>query len=371
MSTSDPQQAINHTQTTSGSPAAPNDRRATLTAEPKAPPRDGAIFGQPKHETPALDGANVVPAGRSDSQQASCRSNPKTTSPAAFNSDPAMYSSSPDGSTPDRSNVPEQQGQVVPADRSIPGGHFTRALLLWDPVLQTLADGLDDIESTRIAQANRYRILTTTKPDEDGEVRGFGLAENHPAVVALDAQLKTLEFLDASMTKALRKQLKAHPLYPLVTRTKGLGDKTVARLLAAVRDPYWNDLHDRPRTIGELFAFCGVAGPGQRRQRGMKVNWNPDARKRLWIMTGPIIRGDGPYRAVYDAGRERYADKTHTTPCAQCGKKGQPAPEGSEWRDGHKHAGAIRLVMREILRDLWTESRAIYETGIDSQEAAS
>lgn len=203
-------------------------------------------------------------------------------------------------------------------------------------------------------------MLTTVTEGKDGEERGYGLPDDHPSVVALSAQLQTLEFLDHEMTKALQKQLRTHPLHPWIKAQKGLGDKTIARLLATIGDPYWNTLYERPRTIGELFAFCGVAGPGQKRQRGQKSNWNPDARKRLWIITGPIIRGSGPYRAVYEAGREQYADKVHTAPCAQCGKKGQPAEPGTEWRDGHKHAGAIRLVMRAILRDLWTQARAIH-----------
>lgn len=254
------------------------------------------------------------------------------------------------------SNVPEPR-----APQELDTQH-TDGPLLWDPVLQTLADGLTDIEATRIAQANRYRILTATEPDSDDVVRGFGLKEDHPAVAALDAQLKTLEFLDKQMSKALEKQLKASPLWGWIKNQKGLGAKTVARLLGAIHDPYWNDLTDQPRTVGQLFAFCGVAGPGQKRRRGSTVNWNPEARKRVWIMVGPIIRGNGPYRRVYDQARARYADKVHTEPCAQCGKKGLPAEAGSEWRDGHKHGGAIRLVMREILRDLWTEAQRIHDS---------
>lgn len=273
---------------------------------------------------------------------------------AALNSDQSNMLASPTGYPADRLNLPQQQGQAPPDTQ------LTLALLLWDPVLQTLAAGLDDVESTRIAQANRYRILTTDAEDSDGEVRGFGLAKDHPAVAALEAQLHTLEFLDKQMTKALSKQLRAHPLYPWIKGQHGLGDKTVARLLAAVRDPYWNDLHDRPRTVGELFAFCGVAGPGLRRQRGKLLNWSPDARKRLWIIATGTVKVGGPYREVYDAGRVRYADKTHTAPCVQCGGKGSPAAEGTEWRDGHKHAGAVRLVMREVLRDLWMQSRDLY-----------
>lgn len=272
-------------------------------------------------------------------------------------------------------------------------------MLLWDPVLQTLASGLDDIESVRIAQANRYRVLTCTTPDSDGEMRGFGLDENHPAVAVLAMELATLRELEQALTKALAKQLKTHPLHPWIKAQCGLGDKQVARLLASVRDPYWNDLYDRPRTVSELWAFCGLhvlpashvrsdtqkaiasgfacgggdtdqartdtqrgdVGVAPARKRGQKSNWNNEARTRIYVIAESCMKKrQSPYRAVYDAGREKYAAAAHQVPCAQCGKKGQPAQPGSELRDGHKHARAMRLVMKAVLRDLWIESRRFY-----------
>ena len=71
-------------------------------------------------------------------------------------------------------------------------------------------------------------------------------------------------------------------------------------------------------------------------------------------------RALSPYRAVYDDGRAKYAESVHDVACRQCGSKGKPAPVGSELRDGHKHARAMRLVMKAILRDLWIEARAIH-----------
>lgn len=45
----------------------------------------------------------------------------------------------------------------------------------------------------------------------------------------------------------------------------------------------------------------------------------------------------------------------------RCGPAGKPAPEGSPLSDGHKHARAIRITAKAILRDLWIESRGLYE----------
>lgn len=60
-------------------------------------------------------------------------------------------------------------------------------------------------------------------------------------------------------------------------------------------------------------------------------------------------------------GREKYADAKHPADCVRCGPKGKPALAGSDLSDGHKHARAIRLTAKEILKDLWIESRDIYQ----------
>jgi len=239
-----------------------------------------------------------------------------------------------------------------------------------DPVLYQLAAGLYDVESVRKAQANRLRILTATGVDSDGVSRGFGLAADDPAVAVLEAQVEALAATEKALVKGLEKRLRLHPLHSWVKAQNGLGDKTVGRLLGSLGDPYWHDLHDRPRSIGELFAFCGVAGPGQRKQRGQQVTWNPELRMRLWNIVQPIIKNRrSRYRTVYDAGRERYAEKLHTESCVRCGPKGKPAESGSPWSDGHKHGAAMRLVMREILRDLWSESRRLH--GADEMKEAA
>jgi hypothetical protein len=66
-----------------------------------------------------------------------------------------------------------------------------------------------------------------------------------------------------------------------------------------------------------------------------------------------LPRKRSPYRAVYDARRAVTADRVHDERCARCGKRGQPAEPGTPWKDAHKHADALRIVAKEILRDLW------------------
>jgi hypothetical protein len=255
----------------------------------------------------------------------------------------------------------------------------------------------------RIANANRVRILTRNEADSDGENRGFGLTEDHPEVAKLALTVKALEAAEHDAILNLQRALRKHPLAAFQKRHKGLGEKQFARLLAVLGDPYWNDLHDRPRTVSELWAYAGfhvirtsggghlsgdthkasaaagststpgasvvarahitcAPGVAPKRQRGQQSNWNETARKRVWVIASSMPKfPGGHYEQVYRAAREKYADATHPTDCVRCGPAGKPAPAGSELSDGHKHARAIRIVAKELLKDIWRESRDLYE----------
>lgn len=238
---------------------------------------------------------------------------------------------------------------------------------LRDSTLGVHADILNDLEQVRIANTNRYRILTTTTPDDDGQQRGHGLTTDHPEIAKLAAIIEALKTAETDAVKNLERAMKRHPLGPFVAATPGLGLKQTARLLAAIGDPYWNDLHDRPRTVSELWAYCGMhvtAGTAPRRQRGKKSNWSEDARKRLYVIAAAIPKfKTSPYEPVYRGARAKYEAAMHPAPCVRCGPAGKPAPEGTPLFPGHQHARAIRIVGKEILKDLWCTSRDIHEKG--------
>lgn len=288
-------------------------------------------------------------------------------------------------------------GRRVAHTQIAPGGW------LRDPVIGVLADVLNDFEQVRIANANRVRILTRAEADSDGETRGFGLTEDHPEVAKLILTVKAMEQAEHEAILNLQRALRKHPLAPFQKRHKGLGEKQFARLLATIGDPYYNDLHQRPRTVSELWAYCGfhvihtsgsghgflgthkvnaaagsnpapgaivatsthmssAPGVAPKRTRGHQSNWSEDARKRVWVIASSMPKfPGGHYEVVYRAAREKYADATHPTECVRCGPSGKPAPTGSDLSDGHKHARAIRIVAKELLKDLWRESRDLYE----------
>jgi hypothetical protein len=289
---------------------------------------------------------------------------------------------------------------------------------LADPLLNLLASAVDDLEQMRMANKNRARLLTkpADEPDKDGHCRGLGLPEDSDEAKWMLALVESMEATEKDAVKALERQMSRHPLGPWVKSMKGVGPKQGARLLASVRDPYWNDVHDRPRTVSELWSYCGYrpidlpgadqtvsgtqppsVGAGnpprisQRFTKGVKANWSPTARMRAWNIADSCVKqlrapcakveGDdnavhvdgctcSPYRVLYDQARVKYADAVHDSVCRNrskinpngCGTVAHPewGALGSPLRPGHLRARAYRIVAKQILKDLWLESRRLH-----------
>lgn len=274
----------------------------------------------------------------------------------------------------------------------------TRPPSLADPFLALAADVLDDTERTRIANENRLRQLTRTATDADGEERGFGLDESHPDVARLAALVDALSKIEHQATLNLNRLMRQHPLGAWGKQQKGVGEKQLARLLAVIGDPYWNTLHDRPRTVSELWAYSGLhtlpagqpqvdvhregasgetssAGSDQRdrsnhsalvaarRRKGQKVNWSTLAKTRAYLIAESMLKAGN--RETYDKRKAATEGRVHAVPCPPCGPKGKPAEVGSPWSLKHRHVDAMRIASKALLRDLWRESKRIHE-GEDS-----
>lgn len=271
--------------------------------------------------------------------------------------------------------------------------------LLYDPTLYLLASQLDAVEDLRKATENRLRQATRSVEDKDGEIRGLGLPDNDPAVAATRTILEGLKKLEHATVLDLQRAMRRHPLGAWQKRQIGVGEKQLARLLAAIGDPYWNTLHNRPRTVSELWAYCGLhtlphgqtavdtqspltvgnqpadRAPDQsssdthaggirgaaRRRKGQRANWSTNAKTRAYLIAESCSKQSrSPYRGVYDKRRAATADKIHDRPCPQCNGAGKTDLIASPWRPGHQHADALRIVSKAILRDLWIASRDWY-----------
>lgn len=235
-----------------------------------------------------------------------------------------------------------------------------------DAFLYLQAQILDDLEKVRIANENRLRQLTRSTQDADGQERGFGLDETHPDVARLAGIVDAIKTLEHGAELNLKRTLRQHPLGAWVKNTVGVGEKQGARLLAAIGDPYWNTLHDRPRTVSELWAYCGYK-PGQRRARGQRSNWSSVAKSRAYLIAEACLKAKArsPYGPVYDARREATKDRLHETECVRCGPSGKPAQPGSPWSAKHQHVDALRIVAKQVLKDLWRAARDLRDLPAD------
>lgn len=226
---------------------------------------------------------------------------------------------------------------------------------------------LDGIEDLRIATENRNRMLTRDEPDSDGVIRGRGGHVDDKVLSTAAGMLEGIEKLENDARLALSRELRKSPFAAWQKSRKGIGEKQAARLLGVIGDPYWNTLHDRPRTVSELWSYCGYSvdgGSAVRRRKGEVANWSKVAKSRAFLMAESCVKQlTGEYRAVYDDARAKYADAVHPVDCARCGPKGKPALVGSPLSLGHQHARALRIIAKEILRDLWIVAKDHNENG--------
>lgn len=272
--------------------------------------------------------------------------------------------------------------------------------------IRTLGRLLDDLERVRIMNSNRIGALE----------RSYGEALPHLEEIA--TPLNQAEHLaELELIRAWRK----HPLAPWAKEVRGLGEKSIARLIAEIGSPaigskgHWEtsksngsigdsdtqgaedpdqaidptddqtpdakknrewiiDEHFE-RTVSQLWAYCGVGDPARSRipkgavQSDLLRRGKPRAKKQLYLIaTGLLksgIRGGepiSPWGEFYMRARRKYADRVHDEPCAPC-----HAGAGDPWKPGHQHMAALRLMEKELLKEMWKQDRKL--RGLKVEEA--
>jgi hypothetical protein len=224
-----------------------------------------------------------------------------------------------------------------------------------DPTLAVLAEMLDDLEHVKNATKNRRQAMLDPKM--------YGTPEAQ--VGALDDMVQVLTKLEHEAILELQRRVRLHPLYSWIKKSRGVGEKQGARLLSAIGDPYIHGVTGEPRTVSQLWAYCGyhtIDGIAARRKRGVKANWSDTAKKRAYLVAEKCMMAGGDYRDVYDKRKANTEGRLHLSECVRCGPSGKPALPGSEWSAGHRHADALRVVSKEILKDLWKAARDVHQT---------
>lgn len=174
---------------------------------------------------------------------------------------------------------------------------------------------------------------------------------------------ETLDTVETTAEKAILKEWRTHPLQQWGLGVRGIGEHSLAVLVGLLDgDPLIAypkqrrgsrgasvivDLEPYERTYGQLRAYCGVGNPDLKRSRGMSQEdalaaGKPLLKSRLRLMAESMLKAGN--RRVYDDAKAAVADR--------------------DWTDGHKHAHALRVVGKELLRDLYDESRRLHSGGL-------
>lgn len=147
--------------------------------------------------------------------------------------------------------------------------------------------------------------------------------EPHAVLSWLGDQSSTIE---KQIRGALERYAKAHPVGVWMMSIRGIGPVISAGLLANI------DI-TRSETVGDLWAYSGVAPGRDRRKRGEKSNWNP-AMKRLAFLIGESFKRTSPehedayYRHVYDT-RKAYEQQKNAA--GDYADQAQAALEGKKY----------------------------------------
>ncbi len=223
----------------------------------------------------------------------------------------------------------------------------------------------------------------------------------HEAVPSLAGMVAVENANLDSLTKHLESI--AGPRLRVFLDTPGIGLKLMARLLGEIGHPviafpaHWEEtenptgdepkrtiVEDEPfeRTPGQLWQYTGH-GKAERRRKGMDQAelfrlGNPQAKMLTYLtavgcmkMLGGedkngVMRPRSPYRNVYEEAKARYEI---TRPDPEKGEK----ESAERWTKGHRHNAALRIVGKEILRDLWVACKAdlALTEGADTTELAA
>lgn len=236
-----------------------------------------------------------------------------------------------------------------------------------DKSIYVLANQLDDLEGLRQAQDNRIRILTTCSVDKDGEVRGFGMSMDAPTVKDLLALQEGTKQLEHENVLKLQKAMRKHPLWQWAKQQKGVGEKTLARLLGIIGDPYVNATTHTVRSVSQLWAYCGLhtltnpdggSNIAARRMKGVQANWNTNAKTRAYLIAEALVKAgvrkheDGSRYPLTEYGRVYIQRREHTL------------VTHPEWTPGHSQNDAMRILMKAFLKDLWRAARDIHNQDI-------
>lgn len=193
-------------------------------------------------------------------------------------------------------------------------------------VARILVDMRMGVQRDRIRNGNR---LAAFKRGAD--------ATNETAQVIIQKYLDKYQELEGEYDKDLAKMVKNEPIFKAMSKVKGIGPLTAAKLIAMI------DIKRAP-TVSALWRYCGYAvidGKAERPTKGEKLHFNRRLRTVGYQIGGSFLKSKSPYADLYYRARERY---------------GIVHPD---WTKLHIHMAALRIPIKIFLSHLWVTWREL------------
>jgi hypothetical protein len=200
------------------------------------------------------------------------------------------------------------------------------------PRLRILVETFYDFQKLRIATASRlslydrFDMLTTDQYTELSERVG-GLTQS-----------------ESRIKKLIEKEIKDIPVWnEYLTNIKGIGPVMAGDLIG------WIDDIGKFNTISKLWAFS-VGKPGERRERGKKIGYNPHVKTLMWKVGKQLLMSNNElYRGIYEVAKKKYQERDDI----------KKSHEGKKGYKQHIHLMAMRKMEKMFLSHLWVAWREI------------
>lgn len=193
------------------------------------------------------------------------------------------------------------------------------------------------MQEHRIAMGNQ--ILALEKAEE----------ETQP----LEDYFKRFYDIEKDIAKHIAIVVKDEPMYEWLKSVKGIGAILAAALLSSI------DIA-KTQHASSVWKYAGLA-PGQKRQRGKKLDFNPFLKKTCWLIGESFVKTKGEYRGIYDTSKMMYKNK-FPKKILMVDEKGKPilTRDGKKrymYSDGHLHNMAKRRCVKLFLSNFWAAWR--------------
>lgn len=209
------------------------------------------------------------------------------------------------------------------------------------PQLKILCRSLYDIQQVRIQVGARLYEDPEEEQDFLDDDTRTKFEEHH----------KELINVENSYEKTLVKLLKNVAIYSrYLTNIRGCGTLMSAILVSEIDDI------SKFATISKLWAYSGYGlydGEIQKRKAGVKSNWNTILKSKLYVLGGCLLKAKNEeYSKLYNDYKHRILQRTS---CHLDAKRHGSNVEANGCTKGHRHAMAMRYMLKIFLQNLYLE----------------